>query len=134
MIVQAVLQSPGFIPVRGNILGRETIFKSFMAAANCSDLECLRHIPTDIIIKANAVISSSDTNINTTIGPGPVVDGDYVPDLPSKLLLEGQFHKNAIVVTANNAHEVRLLCYLPLPRTSINKTIRAFFSILLRTM
>ena len=77
-IVQAVLQSPGFIPVRGNILGRETIFKSFMAAANCSDLECLRHIPTDIIMKANAFISSSDTNINTTIGPGPVVSNTVI--------------------------------------------------------
>lgn len=51
------------------------------------------------------------------IGFQPVVDGDYVPDLPSKLFLDGRYHKTlSSVITANNEHEVSF----PFERVFIN--------------
>ena len=37
---------------------------------------------------------------------GPVVDGNFVPDLPGKLLLQGAFAKNLKVMVGHNANEV----------------------------
>ena len=44
------------------------------------------------------------------VGFAVVVGGDYVPDLPNRLFLDGRYHKNLVsVIAANNAltHEVR---------------------------
>lgn len=39
-------------------------------------------------------------------GPGPSVDGDFVPDLPSYLLAQGRFHKNMTVLVLDDSDEV----------------------------
>jgi hypothetical protein len=44
------------------------------------------------------------------VGFAVVMDGDYVPDLPNRLFLDGRYHKTLTsVIAANNEHEVRLL-------------------------
>ena len=94
------MQSPGLVPTKGNIEQREHAFNTFMMKSNCSDLKCLREAPTSILIAAN----SNVTQIN---GSGPVVDDDIVPDYPSKLMLDGRYHKTLVsVIAANNNHEV----------------------------
>lgn len=95
--------------MKGNLQGRARAFEAFMIRSNCSDLACLRHAPTRNLIEANAYVTLYGTG--STVGFGPIVDGDLVPDLPSKLLLEGRYHKTLdAIVAANNAHEVCLLC------------------------
>jgi len=103
--IQAILQSPGFVPIKGNLRGRDDKFKAFTTKANCSDLDCLRRAPTQALMEANSVLNQD------IFAPGfsVVVDGDFVPDLPSKLFLQGRYHKTlTAVIAANNEHEVRL--------------------------
>lgn len=77
-----------------------------MTQANCSDLACLRSAPTDVLIEANNLVNQNA--FLNGVGFSPVVDGDYVPDLPSKLLSDGRYHKTlASVITANTEYEVR---------------------------
>lgn len=77
-----------------------------MTLANCSDLACLQSAPTQVLMNANDVINQNGSA--SGLGFGPVVDGNYVPDLSSKLFLEGRYHKTlSSVISANNAHEVR---------------------------
>lgn len=40
-------------------------------------------------------------------GPGPNVDGNYVPDLPQYLFMQGRFHKDITVLTSDDSDEVR---------------------------
>jgi carboxylesterase type B len=105
---QAILQSPAFIPTKGNLQARDEEFKAFIAKANCSDLACLRRAPTQALMQANSFLTQHGAAAG--VGFSVVVDGDFVPDLPAKLLLEGRYHKSLTsVITANNQHEVRLL-------------------------
>ena len=39
---------------------------------------------------------------------GVEVDGDYVPQSPAKLLLDGKFHRNIRIMIGQNAAEVRI--------------------------
>ena len=85
--------------MKGNMEQRESTFNAFMKRSNCSDLKCLREAPTSVLIAAN--------NVTQATGSGPVVDDDFVPDLPSKLMLDGRYHKTLVsVIAANNNHEV----------------------------
>jgi carboxylesterase type B len=88
-----------------NLLGREELFKQLMAKANCSDLACLRHAPTQALIEANTFLIQNGSTAG--VGFTAVVDGDTVPDIPSRLVLEGRYHKTLTsVVVVNNVHEV----------------------------
>ena len=91
--------------MKGNMEQRERTFNAFMKQSNCSDLKCLREAPTSVLIAAN-------NNVTQTVGMGPVVDDDFVPDLPSKLILDGRYHKTLVsVIAANNDHEVGFLVF-----------------------
>ena len=96
--------------MKGNIEQRERTFNAFMTQSNCSDLKCLREAPTSALIAANS-------NVTQTSTIGPVVDDDFVPDYPSKLMLDGRYHKTLVsVIAANNNHEVAFLI-------SVDKTV-----------
>ena len=85
--------------MKGNMERRERTFNAFMKLSNCSDLKCLREAPTSVLIAANNIVAQT--------GIGPVVDDDFVPDLPGKLMLDGRYHKTLVsVIPANNNHEV----------------------------
>jgi carboxylesterase type B len=101
------MQSPGMVPIKNNPQGRANLYGLFLSKANCSSLQCLRAAPSSALIDANEYIASNGGG-PTAVGFGPVVDGDYVPDLPIRLLCQGRFHKNLKgIISANNAHEVR---------------------------
>ena len=105
--VQAILQSPGYVPTKGNLRGRDEEFKAFIAKANCSDLACLRRAPTQTLMEVNAYMCrhAGVAGVGFTVA----VDDDYVPDLPDRLFLDGRYHKTLTsVIAANNEHEVRL--------------------------
>jgi hypothetical protein len=99
------VQSPGFVPIRGNLQGRDEEFNAFMTRVNCSDVACLRSAATETLMEANSFLNQNGSVAG--VGFTVVVDGDYVPDLPSKLFLEGRYHKKLTsVITANNQYEV----------------------------
>lgn len=80
-----------------------------MAQANCSDVACLRSAPTETLMDANSLLTQNSIS-SGSVGFVVVVDGEYVPDLPGKLFLEGRYHKNLTsVITANNQYEVHCL-------------------------
>lgn len=85
------------------------MYDYLQSAANCTSVKCLREAPTEVLISANEAIimRQFEGGLGTfTI----VVDGDYVPDVGSKLLEEGKFHRNLkSIITANTAHEVSKL-------------------------
>lgn len=52
-----------------------------------------------------SALNPSYSNILLIHFPGVVVDNDYVPDLPGKLLLQGHFDKSLYVMTGHNQDE-----------------------------
>lgn len=40
------------------------------------------------------------------LGPGPSVDGNFVPDVPAFLIAQGRFHKNITVLIVDDSDEV----------------------------
>ncbi|KAL4935565.1 Alpha/Beta hydrolase protein [Aspergillus oleicola] len=82
---QAILQSPVFTP--DQILNpdqQERIFHEFLEFADVSTLEGARHLPSSVLMEANR-----QQVYNFPLGSftyGPVVDGIFVPEAPSRLL------------------------------------------------
>lgn len=76
-----------------------------MAQANCIDIACLRLAPTETLMRANDYLT-----LHVPAGGiafSVVVDGDFVPDLPGRLFLEGKYHKTLTsVIVANTEYEV----------------------------
>lgn len=99
---QAVLQSPGFLPVTTNY-AEEAAFNTFLSLANASSIQELREASTETLQVANALhIGKSDYgNFNY----GPTVGGSFVPALPSSLLSEGRFDTNVRVLVGHNSDE-----------------------------
>lgn len=82
--------------------GHTAIYNAFQSAANCTNLECLRQAPTEVLKDANEYLI-----LNGLASFGPVIDDDYVPDIPMKLLVQGKFHHNLkSIITANTGFEV----------------------------
>jgi hypothetical protein len=80
-------------------------FDVFLNHTGCSNMQQLRQANTSTLIKANDFLTSIGVKNGT--GIGPIVDGDLVPDLPGKLIMEGRFQPSLRgLVSANNAHEV----------------------------
>lgn len=67
-------------------------------------VDCLRSLSTETLIKANEDLIAAFGPPFT--GPGPVVDGNLVPDLPSYLFAQGRFHKNISLLVSNDIDEV----------------------------
>lgn len=99
---QAILQSPGWIPVDED--QQETTLQQFLGLLNVNTIEEARKLPSDELISANAyqVAVKSGYGFFTY---GPVVDGDFAPDLPGRLLLKGDFDHNVKVMVGHNADE-----------------------------
>lgn len=103
---QAVLQSPGWQPNPNPGFQRSLIDyalgnASLLTNKKVDTVEDLRLLSFQEIALLNSVIvGRSPYGIYTF---GPVVDGDFVPDLPSKLVAQGRFAKsmNAIMMGTN---------------------------------
>lgn len=95
------------------------IYKLFLNSSGCQDVACLRSLPTEAIIAANQDLLfnvPSSGWLGPSIGYGPVLDGDLVPDLPDRLLQEGKYQKSVErVLTANMANDglYNTVCAIP---------------------
>ncbi|KAJ5260869.1 hypothetical protein N7524_008502 [Penicillium chrysogenum] len=100
---QAILQSPGWVPVIGEEQQEDTL-QQFLGILNVSTIEQARKLPSDKLIAANAyqVATKSQWGQFTY---GPVVDGSFVPALPGQLLLRGDFDHNLNIMVGHNANE-----------------------------
>lgn len=88
---------------------RELLTSFFLGTGN--GVDCIRSLSTEALQKVNRDV------INPyrfpRFGPGPIVDGDLIPDAPAYLLAQGRFHKNITILVSNDIDEV---CPLILPR------------------
>ncbi|KAI9739023.1 MAG: hypothetical protein M1835_003214, partial [Candelina submexicana] len=99
---QAVLQSPAFAPLPGN-LQQETTFNAFLSLLNVSTIQEARQLPTSKLILANILQVGYSPYGTWTYGPA--VDGDFVATLPGKSLLQGSYDKSLNVMVGHNADE-----------------------------
>ena len=99
---QAVPQSPGFAPVV-SASQQENTFNAYLALLNVSTIEQARKLPYSALQTANIIQVGGSAYGGFTYGP--VVDGDFVPDLPGQLLLHGQYDQSLRVMVGHNADE-----------------------------
>ncbi|KAL0634810.1 hypothetical protein Q9L58_006243 [Maublancomyces gigas] len=104
MFKRVLPMGPGFFPLGGHSQIQEE-YETFEAAAGCASkgVSCLRAATTEALMKANKDIITALLPPRT--GPGPSVDGNFVPDLPSYLLAQGRFHKNITVLVLDDSEE-----------------------------
>lgn len=105
---RAILQSPGWLPSTAKA-ANEDIFKQTLAIASTvtkktiTTLSGLRSLTSSELYLVNAAVVGLSPYGSFTYGP--IVDGNYVPALPGKLLLDREFDKSVEVMTAHNANE-----------------------------
>ena len=80
---------------------RNAQYDEFKKHANCTTLKCLRDAPTEVLLKANhdAIMMIATGEIGFF---GPAVDGNYVPDIPIRLLAQGKYHHELKSLIASN--------------------------------
>ncbi|KAE8350345.1 Alpha/Beta hydrolase protein [Aspergillus coremiiformis] len=105
---QAILQSPAWEPNHDTDKQEET-FRQYLRLLNVSTVNEARQLPSEKLIAANALQVSS--SLYGTFTYGPVVDGIFVPDLPSKLLLRGEFDHRVKILNGHTMNEA--LMYTP---------------------
>ncbi|CCX32815.1 Similar to Carboxylesterase 4A; acc. no. Q8R0W5 [Pyronema omphalodes CBS 100304] len=101
---QAILYSPGWMPEIDRTQ-RDHPWEAFKNATGCKDAACIRKLPTKTILQAQAwVIAHSDITRNPWFMP--IVDGDFMPEEPLRLLQSGKVHKEVKSIVASNVrHE-----------------------------
>ncbi|KAL6900031.1 Alpha/Beta hydrolase protein [Trichoderma evansii] len=97
---QAIPQSPATIPTMQVV---EDSYSQFLSYLNVTSLEEARAADTKAVIAANAAqIGAAPT---TTYIFGPVIDGKYITDSPTKLIKEGIFDKSVKILAGHNMFE-----------------------------
>lgn len=100
---QAILQSPGWVPVVSEDQQEETL-QQFLGILNVSTIEEARKLPSDELIAGNAYQVATRSSYGAFVY-GPVVDGTFVPELPGQLLRKGGFDHNLKIMVGHNADE-----------------------------
>ncbi|KAF2201520.1 acetylcholinesterase precursor [Delitschia confertaspora ATCC 74209] len=100
---QAIPQSPGWVPISGQVQ-QENTYQRFLNLTNTTSLAELRKLPSDVIMRANWFQITHDSAYGT-FTYGPVVDGNFVPQQPGQLLAQGRFDKSVKVMVGHNANE-----------------------------
>lgn len=98
--VQAIPQSP-YIEPTSNPDG--ATFETFLDMLNVSSLDEARQLDENTLVEANAELCRNAPN-HTYIFV-PVVDGEYIPERPMKMLHEGRIDKSVGILTTHNALE-----------------------------
>ena len=114
---QVIGQSPGPQVGKGN--NQQIVSNAFLAALNVSTVDEARKLPTETLIRANREIEASSPYF------GPFVDGDLIPDLPSRLYTSGRYIKNLSIMAGHNANEARL--FIP-PTSNSQSAFDAFLT------
>ncbi|OPB45477.1 Dipeptidylpeptidase [Trichoderma guizhouense] len=99
---QAITQSSAFVPNPGTQL-QEDAFNDFLSLLNVSSLEEARALDSATLIEANAK-QIAEAPHGTFIF-GPTVDGDFVPGVPTKLILQGSYSKGISILSSHMSHE-----------------------------
>ncbi|KAL7815507.1 alpha/beta-hydrolase [Trichoderma gracile] len=99
---RAIPQSAGIVPVPGN-REQEQTFNEFLALLNVSTLNEARALPSSELMAAN--LKQVAAAPYGAFSYGPVVDGTFVPGMPSKLFLQGAFAKDIEIFSTYNSHE-----------------------------
>ncbi|CAG8412144.1 unnamed protein product [Penicillium salamii] len=100
---QAIIQSPGWVPVIGEEQQEDTL-QQFLGFLNVSTIEEARTLSSDKVIAANSAQIAIKSKWGT-FTYGPAVDGTFVPAMPGQLLLEGNFHHDVNVMVGHAADE-----------------------------
>ena len=100
---QAIPQSPGWAAVQSTVQQEDT-FQKFLNLTNSSSLAELRALSSEEVILANAQQVAYDSAWGTYTY-GPVVDGNFAPQLPGQLLAQGRFDKDVKVMVGHNSNE-----------------------------
>jgi len=86
-------------------LGLNQQFTDFAQEAGCDispgTLNCLKSTPSETLSEAQQKQTARSEWGKFTWGPA--VDGNYVPDLPGRLLLEGKYVKNISILQGHTA-------------------------------
>lgn len=112
MILRGVEEKPPFraaiinFPWWQQMLSEEQLSRQYhhlLEEAGCSDLECLRNAPDDILRNATQetykkAYAAGDYG-HGKFYYGPYVDGTLIQDLPSREFKHGHFAKTPIIVT-----------------------------------
>ncbi|KAF8847664.1 carboxylesterase family protein-like protein [Acephala macrosclerotiorum] len=125
---RAVTQSPAYYPFKSNAQ-QDSYFHGYLSLLNVTTLAQARNLSSSSLIAAN--IAQSTASEYGEFIFGPCVDGIFVPDYPPRLLLNGEFSKDAEVMTGHNAEEGVL--FTP-PNITNEITFDAWVSSLFPTM
>ncbi|KAI9681318.1 MAG: hypothetical protein M1817_002601 [Caeruleum heppii] len=79
---------------------------SFLAKLNVTTVAEAKKLSTEALQKANTEVIAPSAYGEYTFGP--TIDGDLVPELPSKLYLEGRFNRDISMMSGYNSDEGRL--------------------------
>jgi carboxylesterase type B len=102
---RAVVQSPGWVP-QSNPSTLSLLYDKFELAAGCLTFNCLSSASEEALGFSNILLTFLASYGEFTWGP--IIDGDYVPAEPGKLLLEGKFNTGVQVMAGHNYNEARL--------------------------
>ena len=93
----AIIQSPGFFP-QPNGTQDDEMYTKFLTLTEAKDLDALVTADTKVLQDANAKMVHE--SMYGYFNFGPTIDGDYVPDLPGKVLAQaqGNFHAPAMML------------------------------------
>lgn len=84
-------------PEASNISFNDKQYANITATTGCNSssdsLDCLRHLPFETLSQA--------LNVKPAYSFGPIVDGDFVLDLTSKMLRTGRFAKFPLLIGSN---------------------------------
>ena len=61
-----------------------------------AQLACLRAVPLKVLLDASLAVGNAVAPPLGVAAFRPVIDGDFIPDQPSRLVLEGSFVKSEI--------------------------------------
>lgn len=100
---QAIIQSPGWVPIMDDETPEATL-QQFLGVLNVSTIDEARKLSSEKLIAANAYQITTKSGWGSFVY-GPVVDGTFVPDLPGRLLAEGNFDHNLNIMVGHNSNE-----------------------------
>ncbi|KAI0125019.1 Alpha/Beta hydrolase protein [Xylariales sp. AK1849] len=99
---RAIVQSPAYVP-RPYPSQAEDSFAILLENANVTSLDGLIELDTYDLQVANK--QSQNTDFYGVFQFGIAPDGNYVPEMPEKLLSEGSYHKDIKLIVAHNTYE-----------------------------
>lgn len=105
---QMFLASPAAPPRRDVASRQNQVFNIVLETANCSSLDCLRHLSVEELKRVNHIVINDmpamggGGNFGPGIGFGLAPDGKDFPDIPLQLLQDGKVNKGLKRVAAGS--------------------------------